>query len=667
MARPQARTAAPPRRISLLPALVALVVTFIAFAPSLSNGFVNWDDNINIYENKNIEALDSAHVKAIFGETVIGGYNPLTILTFAVERHFAGLNPKLYHVDNLILHLVCVLLVFVFLRQLKVNAWGAVFGAVLFGIHPMRVESVAWATERKDVLYAAFYLGALVAYVRYVQSNLAVKYYLIALGLFAFALFAKIQAVALPLSFLALDYYFNRSNRRKEALNSNGKPQSNNQSLFTSAATKLLIEKIPFFAMSLAVGSIGILLLSKSETLKDNSGFGLFQHMLLGAYSFCVYLIKLVVPYVLCAVYPYPAKLSPEFYVAPLGVLALLAAGWWAHKRGNRAVVFGIAFFIVNIVFVLQILGAGQGFVADRFTYVAYLGLFFIVAQIFEKFLADKQWSGSAQAAAAICVVVFAVMTWKQCAVWKDGETLWTSVMRQYPTDPLAYGQRGFHYRTIASHSNGDTAQRYYNLALTDYNRAAQILDAAPGKFTKDKVTVHNSRGKTLFDMGRTPEAIADYTKAIESDPTFAEAYINRGAAYGKSGKNDLALADFNKGIELDPKAANGYFNRSLLYSDMKKLDLAIKDHDSYLQLNPGNIPILYERAVAKRALGRPMEAIADFNECLRLDPNQPDIFLERSRAYKDLGKKDEALRDAKMAKANGIKVDDIYLQQLQQ
>ena len=667
MARPQARTAPPQRRISLLPAVVALAITFIAFAPSLSNGFVNWDDNLNIYENKNIEALDGAHVKAMFGETVIGGYNPLTILTFAVERHLAGLNPKLYHVDNLILHLICVLLVFVFLRQLKINTWGALFGAVLFGLHPMRVESVAWATERKDVLYATFYLGALVAYVRYVQSSFALRYYLIALGLFVFALFAKIQAVALPLSFLALDYYFTRTGRRKETVSSNGQPQKKSQSLLASAATKLLIEKIPFFLMSLAVGSIGVLLLSKSKTLEDHTGFGLIEHLLLGAYSFVIYVIKVVAPYTLCAVYPYPGTLSLEFYIAPLGVLALLALAWWAHKRGHRAVVFGIAFFVVNIVFVLQILGAGQGFVADRFTYVAYLGLFFIAAHVFETLLANKQWSGFAQAAAAACVVVFGVMTWKQCAVWRDGETLWTSVMRQYPKDPLAYGQRGFYYRTIAARSNAATAQRYYNLALRDYDRAAEILDAAPGKFTKDKVTVHNSRGKTLFDMGRTEEAIADYTKALEFDATYAEAYINRGAAYGKSGKTELALADFNKGIELDPKAANGYFNRSLLYSEMKKFDLAIRDHDSYLQLNPGNISILYERAVAKRALGRPMDAIADFNECLRLDPNQPDIFLERSRAWQDLGKKDEALRDAKLAKANGIKVDDIYLQQLQQ
>jgi len=647
MARPQARSTKPQPQvkpgISLLPALLALAITFIAFVPSLSNGFVNWDDNINIYENKAIESLDWAHVKSIFTSTVIGGYNPLTILTFAVEKHFVGFSPRLYHVDNLILHLMCVLLAFLFLRMLKVSTWAAIFGALLFGVHPMRVESVAWATERKDVLYAAFYLGALVAYVRYIQSNFAKKYYVIAMALFAFSLFAKIQAVALPLSFLALDYYFKRPLK-----------------------LKLLLEKAPFFLMSLAVGCIGVFLLSKSETLKDDSGFGLVGHLLVGAYSYCVYLIKVVVPYVLCPIYPYPAKLSPLFYVAPLGIAAICCWLFWLFRRGNRAIIFGFAFFTVNIVFVLQILGAGQGFIADRFPYVAYLGFFFLAAKYFDALVAQKDWRGFAQCAAAVAVVIFAVVTWKQCAIWQDGNTLWTFVVRKYPDDPFAYGQRGFYLRSQAARSNGDQARRFYADSLNDYNRAAEILDHASG-FTSQKVIVHNSRGKTLFDMGRTQEAIADYTKAIELDPTFAEAYINRGAAYGKLGQNNLALADFNKGVELKPESANGYFNRSILHAAMKKFDLAIRDYDTYLGFEPNNIPVLYERAMAKRNLGRHAEAIDDFNQILRLNANQPDIYLERSRAFHDMGKRAEALSDAKIAKANGLKVDDLYMQQLQQ
>lgn len=627
----------------MLPALLVLAITFIAFLPSLSNGFVNWDDNLNIYENKNIETLDWAHVKGIFTNTVIGGYNPLTILTFAVERHFVGLSPKLYHVDNLVLHLGCVALAFVLLRMLKVSTWAAVLGAVLFGVHPMRVESVAWVTERKDVLYSVFYLGALVAYVRFIQSNFAKKYYVIALGLFAFALFAKIQAVALPLSFLAIDYFLKRPLR-----------------------IKLVLEKIPFFLMSLAVGCIGILLLSKSETLKDDSGFGLFGHLLVGAYSYCVYLIKAVLPFALCPVYPYPAALTPSFYVAPLVVVAIVAALWFLYRRGQHAVVLGVAFFTVNVVFVLQILGAGQGFIADRFPYIAYLGLFFIAAKYFDALHENKQLRSAVQIAAVALVAIFAFVTWKQCAIWKDGDTLWTSVIRQYPNDPFAYGQRAFYLRSQAAKSQGDESKRLYAASLNDYDRAASILDAAPG-FIQQKVTVHNSRGKTLFDMGRTIEAIADYSKAIELDPKFAEANINRGAAYGKLGKNELALADFNRGIELKPDNANAYFNRSILFAEMNKFDLAVRDYDTYLQSNPDNIPVLYERAMAKRKLGRHAEAIADYTQILRINANQPDIYLERSRAFRDLGKRAEALSDAKIAKSSGLKVDDVYMQQLQQ
>jgi tetratricopeptide (TPR) repeat protein len=644
MARSAARPTAPKQRISLLPAVIVLAITFIAFFPSLSNGFVNWDDNLNIYENRAIETLDAAHVKTIFSTTIIGNYNPLPILTFAIEKHFVGLNPRLFHIDNLILHLICVFLVFWLLRLLKLSTLPAMFGALLFGIHPMRVESVAWMTERKDVLYGTFYLGALVAYVRYLQTNYARKYYLIALALFAFALFAKIQAVALPLSFLALDYYFKRPLR-----------------------FKLLVEKTPFFVMSVAVGGLGIYLLSKAESLKEHGGFTLVDRLLIGAYSLWVYLGKLFVPYPLSPVYPYPAKLTAAYYIAPVGVLALAGFLWQAHRRGYHALVFGSAFFFVNIMFLLQVLGAGQGFLADRFAYIPYIGFFFLGALLFERLLARKEWRTFAQAGAVIYLGVFAVATWKQCAIWKNGETLWTHVIKCSPGDPLGWGQRGFYYRTIAATSDGQAAQQLYKDALTDFNHAIEILDNATERFTTQKVTSHISRGKTYFDIGRSAEAIADFDKAIDLDPTYAEAYINRGAAYGKIGQFDRALADFNKGVELKPDNAFGYFNRSFLFNQLKKFDLALRDYDSYLALEPGNISILYERAVAKRTLGHPADAISDLNEVLRLAPGQPDVYLERSRTWQAIGKKDEALRDAKMARMNGAKVDDLYLKQLEQ
>lgn len=599
-------------RISLWPALLVLTITFIAFIPSLSNGFLNWDDNLFVVENKSIETLDWAHVKTIFTTKLVDVYDPITVLSFAIERHFVGLDPRLYHIDNLILHLTCVFLAFVFLRKLDVSTWAAVFGSLLFGIHPMHVESVAWVTERKDVLYGAFYLGALIAYVSYLHNNYAKKHFAIAIVLFAFSLLSKIQAVTLPLSMLAIDYYFKRPLR-----------------------FRVLAEKMPFFLMSLTVGCLGVFLLSDSGTFKQNAVFSLIERLLIGAFSFCIYLVKVVVPYAITPVYPYPAKFSAAFYLAPLGIVAVFWLLWAQYRRGNRAVIFGFAFFIANIVFVLQVLGAGQ-FLADRYSYIAYLGLFFIVTKLFESAIANKKWTSIVTGAGIIYVGIFAVITWNQCAIWKDSVTFWTAISRKYPQDPRAYHNSGFGNRDI-------------------------------------EVIIHNSLGKAYSDLGQTQQAIADFTKALEFDPSYAEGYVNRGAAYAVAGQYDLALADLNKGVELDPKSPMGYLNRSLLYRKTDKLDLAIADYDTYLKLNPGNLSIAFHRAVAKREAGRSADAIADFDGLVRDHLNQIDehslarLYLERSLAYHDLGKRDEALRDAKMAKASGLDVDDQYLQQLQQ
>ena len=470
-----------PARVRWQPLAFVLAVTFVVFIPSLSNGFVNWDDDINVYENAKLAAFDWAHIKAIFSSTVIGGYNPLTILTFALEKHFFGLNPKVFHIDNLMLHLVCVAFVYRLLLKLNLSVRGAAVGALLFGIHPMRVESVAWVTERKDVLYAAFYLAALLAYVRYLQTNYAKKFFALALVLFVFSLFAKIQAVALPLALLALDYYFKRPLR-----------------------LNLILEKIPFFALSILVGGLGIYLLAHVEALKGHEAFNLLDRLLIGAFSYFIYLLKFVIPYKLAPLYPYPTELSWTFYLAPVLMFGL---AWWlvrAYRRQDLATVFAFTFFTVNIVFVLQVLGAGQGFLADRFTYVAYFGLMFLVAKLFDAAQGKMPAKLLSRVGAAGALMVFGVMTWHQCGIWKNGETMWTHVIESGAQTALPYGNRAFYRR-----NHGQTQK-----ALDDYEQAL--------RFTKsDKAKLHNSRGKLFFDIGQTDKAIAEYDASIQANPNL--------------------------------------------------------------------------------------------------------------------------------------------------
>ena len=354
----------------LFAALSALIITFACFYNTTDNQFVNWDDDRNFYENEYVTTINQenfwSNTKKIFSSNVIGNYNPLTIWTFAIEKRMYGLDqPGKWHSTNVFLHLICVFFVFRICLLLGLKWQGSLFVALLFGIHPMRVESVAWVTERKDVLFGAFYLSALYFYIK---GKLVGKgYHLIILTLFLLSLFSKIQAVILPLSMIAVDYYMD------------GKIDY-----------KSILKKAPYFILSLIFGLIGIIFLKDQGSLENAVTYPSWQRIFVGSFSYMVYLVKSVVPYKMSPLYPYSPQMPTYFYPTLLLFPAMAYAMYIMYKREMKVWFFGLFFFTVNVIFLLQILGAGQGFLADRFTYMAYFGLFFIAGFYFDKFITEK-------------------------------------------------------------------------------------------------------------------------------------------------------------------------------------------------------------------------------------------------------------------------------------
>jgi protein O-mannosyl-transferase len=601
-----------PKESSLWAILVVLGITFLAFTSSLNNKFVNWDDDVNIVENENTAKLDGEHIKAIFTSDVIGNYNPLPILTLAIERHFVGLEGTwLYHWTNLALHLLCVFFVFKIGRKLNLSVTAAAICALLFGIHPMRVESVAWVTERKDVLFGAFYLAAFYYYIKYITTpEKKTKYYVIITVLFILSLLSKVQAVSLPLSMLALDYFL-------------GRIQLNDiKGLFKS-----VVEKIPFFLLSLATGLINIYMLSQNSSisLKDDvTNFHFGHRLLIGAYSFVVYLIKLFIPYEMSPLYPYPSELDYPFYLAPLAVFAIFGAFFMLWKKDNRAVVFGFLFFFFNVVFMLQIVGAGQGFIADRFTYIPYLGCFFVIAYVWDTLKKNQSSSSTIfSAIIGIMLLVYGFMTFRQNKIWENGATLWTHVMKYYPESDMAHNNKARYQREVL---------RDFKSAIEGFSTAIKI---------KPKPETYNGRGKTYFDMGNGPEftqkALADYDAAL-SMPEFelkklkndalAEIYANRGAAYGRlsdetKDKSYLqkALLDVTKSAEINPENDNAYLNGYLINSQLGNQKEAIRNIDEYSKLKPNEADMYYSRCIENRMLGDEQAAMQDINKALEYGP----------------------------------------------
>jgi tetratricopeptide (TPR) repeat protein len=626
-----AKTAAIPQKkipVWLLPAI--LVVTLIVFYPALKNDLIyTWDDGLNITDNHLTLEVNSQNVKAIFSHSVGNNYNPLPILVFAMVRSKVGLEPFLYHFINVLLHLVCVSLVFWTTKLLTKKPFVVGAVALLFAIHPMRVESVAWITELKDVMFASFYFGALIAYIKWIRKpGKQILLYLLMLVLAVLSMLSKIQAVSLPLSMLLIDYLEKRPLK-----------------------FSLLLEKIPFFLLSAATGIAGIFFLKTGDSLIINESYPLAQRILFGCYSLGSYFLRFFAPVNLSAYYPYPVRtdgmLPILYYIVP--VLLIAGVVWVVMKyRANRVVIFGLLFFFFNVMFVLQVVGAGKAFMAERFTYVPYFGLFFIAATSLQNLSERKKnISFFAKSVFAIYCLVFAVMSYQRCLVWKNSGTLWTDNVKKYPNSDVGYDNLGVYYRSLKENDK----------ALENYNKVLAI--------NPKYALTYNNRGNIYFERGQDDLAFADYNKAIELDAKKVTTYANRALIYIR--KNDYVKAeeDFAKAQQLDSAFARTYFNRGLLYDVEGKYQQAVDDFTKYLKFVPTDDGIYNSRGIAFQKMGKHREAVADFSKAIEMTPTESAYWLNRSHSYDFLGNKEAAKSDALKAKQLGRNVDTAYLRLL--
>ena len=611
----------------LLP--VILLLTLIVFYPALNNDLIyTWDDGLNITDNHLTAKLNSENVKAIFTQSVGNNYNPLPILVFALVRSQEGLEPFVYHLINVILHLVCVALVFWTIKLLTKTPF--IIGAVtlLFAIHPMRVESVAWITELKDVMFASFYFGAIIAYIKWLRGGKKISLYLLMVALAVLSLLSKIQAVSLPLSMLLIDYLEKRPIK-----------------------FSLLLEKTPFFILSAATGVTGIYFLKTGDSLIMGETYPLMDRLLFGSYSLGSYLVRLFAPVNLSAYYPYPHKTDGMYPILYYITPALLAAGviWVIMKfRSNSVVIFGLLFFFVNVMFVLQVVGAGKAFMAERFTYVAYFGLFFIVAAAIQNLTErTKSLSFPVKGAFVIYAGIFCVASYQRCEVWKNSGTLWRDNIKKYPGSDVGYDNLGVYYRS----------QKQNDKALENYNKVLSI--------NPKYALTYNNRGNIYFERGQDNLALADYDKAIELDAKKVTTYVNRALIYCRKKEYDKAVVDFAKAEDIDSTFEKIYYNRGIYYDLVGQYQEAVDDFTTYLKLVPRDDGIYNSRGVALQKMGKHQESLADFSKAIELMPSEPVYWQNRSYSYNRIGQKEAAIADALKARQLGRNVDPEYLKLL--
>jgi protein O-mannosyl-transferase len=622
-------------------------LTFLIYKGSLDNDFTNWDDLGYVLTNPWIKDSSMEGFKKLFSmdALVMGNYHPLTIVTYWWEYSKHGIESAyFYHRDSMIFHILCMFTVFLFAKTLTRKTMVAGVVALLFAVHPMRVESVTWIAGRKDILYGMFYMLACTTHIWYVRDFKGKKtiWFISTIVLFAISLFCKSVGVTLPVVLLFIDYYEGRK------LN-----------------LKLLLEKIPLFLCALAFGLISIYAQKDVGALGTlDVSFKPWERFALGCYGLITYVWKAVLPVGLTNFYPYPMKdndvLPAVYYIYPLlavgGISALVKYG-----RHNRFLVLCVSFFVINLLLLLQFMPVGGAVMSDRYTYIPYVGIFLLAGSAVAWLIEEKKQSAGMVLGGVIAIsLVYGYMTNKRNKDWYDSISLWQSAIEKNPESPIGYFYLGQDYYTRFEKSltpqerqkNGDSAFYYFT----------KSVERKPD-YTSPIICI----GEYQRSTGQIDAAKATYLNALSIKNTLESAYLGLGVVYSIKGQYDSAGPMFRKALSLKKYFPEGYSNYANFLDITGKTDSSLLMYEKSISQNPDAYIPYMNRARIYLRLNQPDKALADYNHANAIKPEHPEPYYMRAQCYAKLGKKAEAKQQVEEARQHGYaQIDPAFVQSLQ-
>lgn len=543
--------------------LVAGLGAIVVFLPALSNGFLDWDDGPLLLRNPWYRGLGPSNLSWMFSTVLMGHWMPVNWLSFGLDYLLWDMNPWGYHLTNILLHGAAVTVFFCVAHALLRAAlparpasdpWlsaGALVAALAFGIHPLRVESVAWVTERRDVLSGLFYILTLWAYLRYVARRSKGAYW-IALGSFALALMSKSITASLPGVLVLLDIY-----PLKRLGGASG--------WLTPAARRVWLEKLPFVALAVAAAVVAVRAIARGGGLTPLGVLGLPARAALSFHALGFYLGKLLWPTSLSPLYELalPVRLlDAGIVLSALGVVAVTALAVLLRRRWPAFLAAWTA-FVLTLLPVLGIAHNGYQAAADRYTYLAGLGFAALAGG------AVAVWRRRALWPAALGLLVLAALTWMQVPVWRSDLSLWSRAVDLDPSSGVARSNLGAAL----------TAERRYADAVAELRRAVALR---PGY-----AEAWNNLGLAWAYQGRPEDAAEGFRRAVTVRPRFAEAWNNLGVTAALQGQGDLAMDAFRRSAAADPSFAGARNNLGLALAREGRVQEASEEFRRALAINP--------------------------------------------------------------------------------
>src|SRR5437867_3034400 len=616
----------------LVPLLVVLC-TLAAFLPTLQNHFVNWDDDKNFLDNHHYRGLTWQQLSWMW-TTHLGHYIPLTWMTLGMDYLLWGMNPVGYHLTSLLLHATSAVVFFFLARRFLTLALprasgighaltvSAGFAALVFAIHPLRVESVAWVTERRDVLSGLFFLLTILVYLRSCERpELGRWWYGLSVALFGCALLSKSMAVSLPVVLLILEVYPLRR-------------LGGSLGWASASARRVYLEKIPFVLLAAAASALALLAQLSSRAMVSVAHLSALDRLVVSAYGLSFYLWKTVVPLNLSPLYMLPQTVNPAatpFIVSYGGVLAVTAIALALRRRRPGLPAAWLAYVVVLLP-VLGIAQSGPQIAADRYTYLAALGWAILAGagllscwrlSTSSTTGAPTTW-GLAGMATGI-VIALGVLTWNQVQIWHDSGRLWTYALALDPNSPIAHSNLG---ELLDRQGRPAEAIEHFQQAL---------------RTKPDFPLAHNNWGMALKGQGRPAEAIDHFQQALRLKPDFPIAQNNWGTALGQLGEPAAAIDHFQQALRLDPDLALAHSNWGAALLQQGQPAEAIDHFQQALRIDPDLALARSNWGAALLQQGRPAEAIEHLQQALRVQPDLAEAHANLGLALAQQGKLAEA------------------------
>ena len=617
--------------------------------------FVNYDDDDYVSANPHVlNGLSAGAVVWAFTTNHAGNWHPLTWLSFMLDRQLFGPNPAGFHITNLILHIANILLLFMVLKKMTGALWQSAFVAALFALHPLHVESVAWVSERKDVLSTFFWLLTMLAYWQYVKKPNTARYLLVLL-IFALGLMAKPMLVTLPFVLLLLDYWpLERKISRR---------------LLVSAG-RLTAEKIPFFAISIVSSIITFLAQRNTEAVFSFALLPLKFRVANAFISYMKYIEKLFLPAGLAAFYPHPLKsVSVLYVVISAAVLLAVTILVLRFAKNRRYLVTGWFWYLGTLVPVIGFVQVGSQAYADRYTYIPYIGLFIMLAwglpQLLSKLPYRKIVLGSSM---VIVLTALGICAHRQTSYWKNSLALFSHAIEVTQNNYMAYNNRGNAYGRSGRYSeaiddykqairiNPAYANARYNFGVVyeKLDRPNEAIDAYEQaiRIKPDYADAYLALGNAYGKLGRYQDSVEACKQAIRIRPDYVEAYNNLGFAYGSLGLYQQEIDACRQAVKIQPDYAQAYNNIGVAYGSLGDYQQEIDACRQAVKIQPDYAQAYNNIGAACYKLGRYADAIEAYSQAVKIKPDYTEAHDNLAYAYLMIGDKKSALAEYNILKS---------------